>query len=175
MLLLRARIVAESLNLKGTPYLWGAKGGQRLTADYLAWAKGPDNIGWRPEWAGSGKPSQWEPSPGGFALDCSGAFGEAIKRAGGPNLDAWHTGRYWQDLPPIGSPLPGDAALYIGHIEMVIGTVDGLVVVGGSSGGDSKTTTLEIASNRRAMYKVKQTHLYRPDFRGFRSIVPFLG
>lgn len=153
-MILRSQLLAASLNLRGVPYLWGAKGPTFF-----------DNT----------------PTPQ-FALDCSGAYTYAVQQAGGQDLRLIaNTDVLWNKLPEVTAPQPGDAAFYggtkpddVGHIEMVIAVVDGMVVVGGSSGGDSKTTTLEIARTRRAMYKVKATHLYRADFRGFRSAVPLL-
>ncbi len=158
----RAKLVKESLSLVGVPYLWWAKG------DMMKEQRG-DNI-------------VLIPTPT-FASDCSGAVGLALKAAGGPDVRwSYNTDSYWNLLPRIDFPSPGDVALYggesptdVSHIEMVIALVEGMVVVGGSSGGDSKTTTLDVARTRRACYKVKHTHLCRTDFRGFRSMAPLLG
>lgn len=170
----RSKIVVESLTLKGTPYIWGAKGEQMINPMFLAWFKA----------GGTGEhPPHKMSSPGSFALDCSGAVGLAILRAGGVNrLWDWNTDDYWNRLPEVLVPLPGDVALYggssptdVSHIEMVVSVCEGVFIVGGSSGGDQTTTTLQDAERRRASYKVKEHHSYRPDFRGFRSINPLLG
>lgn len=174
MTIKRSRLVAESLNLKGAPYIWGAKGEQMLNPAFLTWLR--TKVGQ--------EPPQRIASPGAFALDCSGAVGMALARAGGGSsrLWMWNTDAYWNNLPPVEVPSPGDVALYggkaiddVSHIEMVITSVDGVIVVAGSSGGDQTTTTLQVAERQHAHYKVKPSHLFRPDFRGFRSIVPLLG
>lgn len=169
----RSRLITESLNLRGTLYIWGAKGEQMLNPEYLAWARsGSRGVA----------PSRSMPSPGGFALDCSGAFGYALVKARGKNLLWTHnTDSYWNELPSVVMPEPGDAALYgghaaddVSHIEMVIAVLGDKIVVGGSSGGDQRTVTLADAERAGARYKVKESHLYRPDFRGFRSVAPLL-
>lgn len=170
----RSKVVVESLTLKGTPYIWGAKGEQMINPEFLLWHR---------RGATGEHPPHKMSSPGGFAVDCSGAVGLALSRGGAHgHIWDWSTDDYWNKLPAIETPSPGDVALYggtaptdVSHIEMVICFVDGNWVVGGASGGDQTTTTLADATRRRAGYKVKESHLYRPDFRGFRSIVPLLG
>lgn len=152
----RAELVTASLNLRGVPYLWGAKG--------LVFYTG-------------------QPTPA-FALDCSGAVTYAIKQVAGVDLTRTHnTDKLWNELPSIEVPQLGDIALYggnrpddVSHVEMIV-AIDPdskLYVVGGASGGTPQTLTLDIAKAARAMYKVKKSHLYRTDFRGFRSVAPLL-
>lgn len=164
----RNEVVASALNLVGAPYLWGAKGDIRATI------RANQVIGWEhvPRDPLNGR---------AFALDCSGAFLLPFTKLGA--LDRrrqWNTDLIWSELAPTNDPLPGDAALYgpsdtdMDHVMMVIARVGDLYVVAGASGGNSRTTTYEIASARRACFKVKASHLYRPGFRGFRSAVPLL-
>lgn len=169
----RARLVSESLNLKGTPYIWGGKGEQMLNPEFLLWLRTGSK---------GSQPQRSIPSPGGFALDCSGAVGYAFAKCGNASLLwVYNTDNYWNSLTPVELPEPGDVALYGGtkaddvdHIEMVISVTPDSIVVGGSSGGDSRTLSLDEANRRRAAYKVKASHLYRPDFRGFRSVESLL-
>lgn len=143
------------INKRGVPYLWGAKGQKFYTGD---------------------------PTPA-YALDCSGAATVCLKDVGAPNLTATHnTDKLWQELAPVEVPLPGDLAFYGGrsptdveHVEMVVAVVGpASIVTCGASGGGSRTTTLELAQKTRAMVKSHHTHLYRPDFRGFRSVAALL-
>jgi cell wall-associated NlpC family hydrolase len=164
----REVVLVESLGLVGTPYLWGAKGDIIGTKD---------GYGFTPKDPESGR---------AFALDCSGGYTYALKRAGGRDIRRTHnTDVLWKELPAIEVPQPGDLALYAGqnptseddmeHVMMVVAKVGNLFVVAGPSGGGSSTVSYQIAATRRACYKIKETHLYRTGFRGFRSIAPHLG
>lgn len=113
-------------------------------------------------------------------LDCSGLVAHCLWAVGGPDWRKTHwSGRMWRELPPAIHPLPGDLAMYgppgsVNHVMAVVGPsrIAGEFVVVGASGGNSDTTTIEIARLRRAFVKRKPTHLYRPGFRGFRRLVP---
>lgn len=127
----------------------------RVNAPYVWCGKGPD------------------------AFDCSGLVTWALREAGGPDLRATHdTHALWLALPPADAPLPGDLAFYglgpdphaVSHV-MVLGP---LGVVFGAAGGDHTTVSLVEAMRRRARVRVEPTAMYRPGFRGYRSLEPYL-
>lgn len=166
---LNARYLEILISLLGTPYLWHAKGEERGII----------------ETAPSGaKTLRLEPVPEiiagepGFALDCSGGVTYAAWRAGGPD-HRWshHTDRLWAERPRVVSPRPGDLAFYGGrgptdvdHVMTVLACLPGgEVFVLGPSGGDSSTRTLARAKEQHARLKLRTSHLYRRDFRGFRA------
>ena len=114
--------------------------------------------------------------PGVF--DCSGLVLHCLWHSGGPDWRATYwSGRLWRELPPTARPQPGDLAFYgppgsVNHVMAVLGAstngVDYPLV--GASGGDRGCVSVEVARQRRAFVKRKPTHLYRPGFKGFRSL-----
>lgn len=158
-----ARYLQTCVELVGTPYLWWAKGdhfGQIHDGEFRKLPVPADESGRR------------------LALDCSGFVTVPAKLVGGPDFVWTHnTDRLWTELRETKVPTPGDLAFYGGrgpddveHVMVVLSVLPtGAVMVIGASGGGRKTITLEIARASRACVKVKHSHLYRPDFRGFRT------
>lgn len=117
-------------------------------------------------WGGKG------PAAGG--IDCSGLVAWAAYVVGG--LDVRHThnsDRLWAELLPIDEPQPADLAFYgrpgdPSHVVVCLGGLLGPVI--GANGGDSTTTTPQLAAARDAKVKRKPHPRYRPDLLGFRSI-----
>lgn len=120
-------------------------------------------------------------------VDCSGVPILALYEAtiGGVNLlKGWWTDRLWKELEPVESPRAGDLAFYGGedpedvdHAMVVLvppGPDVGGGIVFGACNGDSRTTTLDIATARRARVMPKPLVQYRSDFRGFRSMSLFI-
>jgi cell wall-associated NlpC family hydrolase len=120
-------------------------------------------------WGGSSSPAE--------GLDCSGLVCWACARLstplplGRPNTDA-----LWQKLERVdnGQHVPGDLALY-GHGDPADPASHVMVVlaggrVAGMSGGGPHVVSETTARARGAQLKEYRTHLYRPDFLGFRRI-----
>lgn len=118
-------------------------------------------------------------------LDCSGHVTWCLSVLGGEDLRAdWNTDTMWNKLPaPLdGMPKPGDLALYggkrpndVSHVAVLVARRSvGAWVVVTAAGGDSTVTSLSIARQKGARVKMRLTHLYRDDFRGFRSMAQFL-
>lgn len=124
-----------------------------------------------------GKPYRWN-CDGPDAYDCNGIACGALKHVGGPDWRATHNAeRLRTELPVVTreAAKPGDLVLYgpkdhANHVMIWFG--DGRVI--GASGGDRNVLTLEDAARRGACVKFKPTHLYRPDFLGFRSLAQHL-
>lgn len=142
----RGDFVYEALRLIGTRYHWGGK----------------------------------HPSVG---LDCSGLVTYLVWKLCGKDLRATHnTDALWAELPEAFNPKPGDLALYGGEgpmdvehvMVLVLMRSDGTWLCVGAAGGDSTVLTEVRALEKNAKVKPKRAHTYRPDFRGFRSLSPFL-
>lgn len=132
-----------------------------LRIAFLAWLQ-----------AQEGKPYVWG-GKGMAAFDCSGLVTAGFQAVGVPGWGDFerlhvYSAALWKNLPDVETPLPGDLAFYgaphIRHVMVWWG--DGRVL--GACGGGSTTTTVEEAARRRARVQFRPTHLYRPDFRGFR-------
>lgn len=157
----RRLMVEAAESLMGTPYIW--------------WAKG-DSIGSLIEGKLIVTPLTF------FALDCSGLIGAVLLKVTGKDKRwTWNTDAYWNNLPPIQLPQSGDVALYggkasndVSHIELVTKVGPSIEVIG-ASGGDQRTTSLQIANAQGARVKRHLLHIYRKDFRGFRSMSMLLG
>jgi cell wall-associated NlpC family hydrolase len=150
----KGNLIKIGIELANTPYLWAGKGTHMLRKDGIVVM-----------------------SPY-FGLDCSGFITFCTKKIGGPDLRwTYNTDTFWNRRPSVAEMdvQPGDYALYGGaqpddveHVMLVLGKIDGKIAVIGASGGGHETTTLDKASQQDARVKVKTTHLYRTDFRGFR-------
>lgn len=141
----RPRYLSALFDCWGVPYLWG----------------GDDPDADDPEKAG---------------LDCSGLVTYAIWKGGGPDWRRTHTAqRLWDVFPETIAPKVGDLAFYgltplnISHVMVWLGGT-----VYGASGGNRDTVSVELAEKLGARVKLKASHLYRPDWRGFCRI-PFDG
>jgi cell wall-associated NlpC family hydrolase len=107
-------------------------------------------------------------------LDCSGTVTCGLYVATHGKVDwrrEYSAARLHAELQPVESPRPGDLAFYgppgrVSHVMVWWG--DGRVV--GASGGNRHTTSAELARRLGACVKWKKSHLYRPDFRGFRAL-----
>lgn len=102
---------------------------------------------------------------GPHEFDCSGLVVYALRSLGlihpGEDYSAKH---FFERCTPTASPLPGDLAFYgKKHISHVVVFLDSSRVIS-ASGGDSKTTSAEIARKTGASIKVHRNALYRPDF-----------
>lgn len=109
-------------------------------------------------------------------IDCSGVVTLGLYLAGGPDMRATaNTDVLWTGLEPIEARdvRPGDLAFYGGtrpdDVSHVMVVLDGGAVVG-ASGGDSRTTTLEIAAKEDARIKRFSSPTYRGDLRGYRRL-----
>jgi murein DD-endopeptidase len=124
-----------------------------------------------------GLPYVWA-ADGPHAFDCSGLVCYCLAEVGGPDWRATHRCQtLWEALPPTREPQPGDLALYgtpghATHVMLVVG--DGRVY--GACGGDSTTTSPELALQRgaRVRYRLKVEYRHgrdgRSDFLGYRSL-----
>lgn len=118
-----------------------------------------------------GKPYTWG-AKGPDAYDCSGFVTAGIRACGGPDWRQTHNSQALFDaLEPTDTPEPGDLAFYgppgkINHV--MVHWIDGRVI--GACGGDSSTTTAELATARGAAVQFRKQVRYRPDFRGFRRL-----
>lgn len=121
-------------------------------------------------------------------VDCSGVPIVALYEASLGSIDlrkGWWSDRFWEELEPIEAPLPGDLAFYSGdrdddveHVMVVeqppVGGVMSTGIVFGAVNGKTWVTTPELAKAERASVRPKQGVLYRPGFRGFRSMSKWL-
>lgn len=108
-------------------------------------------------------------------IDCSGVVTLGLYLVGAPDVRATaNTDVLWTGLAPIEARdvRPGDLAFYGGtgdDVEHVMVVLDGGEVVG-ASGGDSRTTSLEVAHRMDARIRRYSTPLYRRDLRGYRRL-----
>lgn len=115
-----------------------------------------------------GKPYIWGANgPDGF--DCSGLVVYGLRQIGAIGKDEDFSARGFFNLSPKTKiPLAGDLAFYgqkpdkVTHVVVI---VDGIRVVS-ASGGDSRTTSPEIARKMGAAVKLHSSVLYRSDFLG---------
>ncbi len=152
----KANLLKVAVESAGTPYLWGGKG------EMMHSPTGPKAATY-------------------FGLDCSGAYTYWVLKVSGPDLRFTHnTDKMWQERPTveIASVQPGDLAFWGGagpddveHVEMVLAILpSGAIVTIGSSGGGSRTLSLEKALEQNARVKVRTgVKVGRADFRGFRA------
>lgn len=148
-----------------------------VRSDYLAWVQKQEERGtpycWpdaRNGYSGKGLHSPQEPD----SLDCSGTVTCGLFNATKGALD-WRSdhnaARLFLELKPTGTPKPGDLCFYgppgrITHVMTWVG--DGRVV--GACGGNRDTLSVEIARKVGARVKYRASHLYRPDFAGYREL-----
>jgi murein DD-endopeptidase len=120
-----------------------------------------------------GRPYFWG-RDGPDAFDCSGLIACTLLECGGPDWRSTHTAqRLFDVLPRVEAKdaQPGDLVFYgpphrITHV-MIVAT-QGRVY--GACGGDSSTTTLELAKARGAGVRFRKAVAYRRDVRGFRRL-----
>ncbi len=144
--------------------------------------------------AQEGKPYIWT-AKGPDAFDCSGLVTFGLKGAGysdhvslfAPTELKGITDKNWQlfcnahrlysHLSRTDAPQAGDLAFYgmrkmsgsqATHIVVYMGPDDKRII--GANGGGSGTTSAIIAAKQGAKVKFKPSHLYRPDFLGFRVL-----
>lgn len=111
-----------------------------------------------------GKPYVWGAN-GPHAFDCSGLVVYALRSLGliGP-VEDFSSRHLFEHCKPTAAPEPGDLAFYgKKNISHVVVFLDSSRVIS-ASGGDSKTTSTEIARKTGASIKVHRNALYRPDF-----------
>lgn len=135
----------------------------------------------------AGTPYRWGGRTVKDGLDCSGVIIRALYDASNGAVDllkGWWTDRLWVTLPPVVDPLPGDAAFYGGlgqdvdHCTVIVvppmtpGLMGGLVF--GANGGNMAITSMELALEKGAVVGPKTPAAYRDDFRGWRSLSPYL-
>lgn len=125
-------------------------------------------------------PYKWGGKLPALGLDCSGLVTHALWKAGGPDWrQTYNTDKLWNELVEPQMLRPGDICLYggtgpadVSHVMVWLmdpgGAAGGIIV--GACGGDSTTTSQTIALRQGARVKVHRSHLYRKDFRGFRSL-----
>jgi murein DD-endopeptidase len=118
-----------------------------------------------------GKPYVWG-AKGPDAFDCSGLVTWALHECGGPDWRNSHnSARLFAELAPVEKPQEGDLAFYgqpgrVTHVMVCWG--DGRVY--GACGGDSTTTSVEMAKLRKAKVQYRAKADYRPGFLGFRRL-----
>lgn len=102
--------------------------------------------------------------------DCSGLITSCLYAATGiDRRAAWNAQRLMQNCSLVTDPRPGDLCFYgpsrslVTHVMMYAGK--GKIL--GSSGGDSRTITPQIAQKVGAKVKTYKSHLYRKDFIAF--------
>jgi cell wall-associated NlpC family hydrolase len=126
------------------------------------------------------KPYLWGGKNPHTGCDCSGGFTYSLWKEGGIDLRGSHdTDALWATLPAVETDLakPGDLALYGGtsdldveHLGILISRMpDGSWTVLTTTKGNRTTKSLADAKRDGARWVMRTTHLYRTDFRGFRS------
>lgn len=115
-----------------------------------------------------GKPYVWA-SNGPNDFDCSGLMVYGLRQVGAISGNDDYSARgFFNICPKTELPLPGDLAFYgqkpdkVSHVVCII---DGVRVIS-ASGGDSRTTSQEIARKMGALVKLHSSVLYRADFLG---------
>lgn len=149
----RTKFLRSALSTIGCPYIWAGKGDYVINTNDGTVQGSPIVEGRRL-----------------LVFDCSGLVTWSVLMAGGKDFRArMYTGDMLK-LAATENPEPGDLALYKGHVEIVVTTVEKNIMTVGASGGTSKTTTIPLARASQAMVSVKATHLHRRDFLGFRKL-----
>jgi hypothetical protein len=123
-------------------------------------------------------PYQWggghEHAMADFGVDCSGLIIRCGQETGMVNASGWGSQRMMAELPRTQAPQPGDVALYSPRHVVMVESFDprtGIATIIGANGGDSSTTTPEIAAMQNAFVRREPTHLYRPrDFMWFANL-----
>lgn len=180
--------------------LFGGRGGRRnrrvanstredmadsldITVDSTSWALLSDAVGW-PYWWGRGSPStSW--SDGAKGVDCSGFVQMALVRlgklgSGQPDRGAMGLANHALEPIAVGKQLPGDVAVYPGHVMLVIGPPvgGGHSAVMGASGGHganlAKGILPTLGDDPNAKVKTFSTALYRRDFVTYGRVRPEL-
>jgi murein DD-endopeptidase len=116
-----------------------------------------------------GKPYLWG-AKGPDAFDCSGLVTWLLHELGVCDWRAEHNAqRLYNELSKTEAPRPGDLVFYgagpthITHVMIHFGT--GQVL--GACGGNSDTTSIEIARARGARVRFRGSPNYRPDLVGY--------
>lgn len=126
---------------------------------------------------------RWGGKSPNSGIDCSGVVTWSLYKAGGPDLRQTHnTDALWAELPSTQTPVPGDLAFYggrgaddVSHVMVCLWKRhDGVWAVLGATRGGRDTTSIAIAAQQDARVRVKRSHLYRSDFRGFKSMELYL-
>lgn len=136
------------------------------------------------QYADAAVPYQWGGgrSPSDYGVDCSGLILRAMEAAGYPPKPAagLTSTVWWQTLPRVAAPVPGDLAFYgadgvtAHHVVMVTSydPASGIATITGANGGDKSVTSPDVAAAKGAFVRSEPTHLYRPDFLGFATLDP---
>lgn len=137
----KSKFLVEAEKLAGLPYCWPTK---------------ENNY--------SGKGFDWSIYPD--SRDCSGLVTSSIKAAGGKDIRGTHNAQKLCDmLKDTKTPEAGDLVFYgygrnmVTHVMIYWG--DGRVF--GASGGNSHTTSPELAKKAGAMVRFRSKPDYRPD------------
>lgn len=108
--------------------------------------------------------------------DCSGLVTSSLFSATGIDFRATHNAqKLMEACGLVEKPVAGDLCFYgpsrtlITHVMVYTGDKHQKVV--GSSGGDSRTISPEVAEKMDAKVKGYKTHLYRPDFIAFGRLI----
>jgi cell wall-associated NlpC family hydrolase len=116
-----------------------------------------------------GIPYIWAGSNPKIGFDCSGFIVWILQVFNILPPGDWGSAALYDKLTVTESPIAGDLVFYgknnVTHVMMLI--ENGLCI--GASGGDSSTTTEDIAKTKNAMVKIKRVG-YRSDLLGYRSI-----
>jgi hypothetical protein len=171
----RILIAAGALILVGVPVYTFAR--TKLGLDIALWRKAM--LKRADEHVQAGTLYQWggghPVNPDSWGLDCSGLIIDCARAAG--FVLEWNSGSMWQLLPRVGQPAPADVALY-GYNDKAIHVTlverwhpeEGRAEIIGSQGGDSGTTTPEIARQQEAFVRKGTDHRKDTRFMGFCSL-----
>lgn len=118
-------------------------------------------------------PYRWD-SKGPDRFDCSGLVTWALSAVGAiPPASRLNTNCrvMWTTLPPTEDPQPGDLCFYGAPDapDHVMALCEDKQTVYGAAGGNSDTTTDEIAAKRGAAVQYRPLVRYRADFLGYRK------
>lgn len=138
----------------------------------------------------AGKPYCWPCSDNSYSgkdlkgakypetYDCSGLVTCSLADAtiGDHQIDrrtVWNAQRLSENCSQVNEPAPGDLCFYgpswalVTHVMIYVGPKHKEGVCFGSSGGDHRTVSPEVAQAMNASVRGFKTHLYRGDFLGF--------
>jgi cell wall-associated NlpC family hydrolase len=121
-----------------------------------------------------GIPYIWGGSNPHYGFDCSGFTIWILQVVNILGPGDWTADNLYKTFKEVHTPKIGDLVFYgtgkyASHVTIYVGTLNGVNMQIGASGGGSRTTTEEIAKSQNAMVKMKPV-TYRSDLIGYRDI-----